>query len=259
MARSKKQQPATEATPKPELKGSLFPSLLKKEAVLAAAIGAAATVAVGLIPLLVSRHESSPKSVLDGLFAKTDQIEVLDDDENDRRLAEWFARTNSKLRMVTIDGGTWLLTGNITGILKDKAKTLDAFELLLFNNYGPLGEFHDQRIVQQVLPPQAQELYRHNYSQYLSWYPQVAGTKSGFATYLYDEYPWARFTIFDDVAVSFVLVPTLREGVKGCPKLFSKDKAVVDCFIRVFEGMKGRAIPYRDADQLRTATEARKK
>jgi len=156
------------------------------------------------------------------------RVRVVPQSDNHLLLNQSFSNAKSKIRIVTELGNTWLLSENYQSFNDAINRRLDISVLMFdFTNIelrnmarysSQKGEGKQGYTSDEVL--RGLEDYRRLLQQ---------GAKIDFGSY--NTYPWIRFTIFDDTAVSFVLRPMLNMS-RPFP-LYSTDPVV----IKMFEGI----------------------
>lgn len=120
--------------------------------------------------------------------------------ENDALLDQWFGRAKRNIRIVTLDGSSFISTHH------DRLKTAmrhGSVQMLMVDykdaNLHALVQFAMERSQQ---PIKSSASYARQLNQYAQDYFHPT---NNFSVGVYRSYPWIRFTIFDDSAVSFIL------------------------------------------------------
>lgn len=177
---------------------------------------------------------SIPLSII---FGKTienkERVQLIPKSENIIKLNKSFDNSKSKIRIVTELGNTWLLSENYQSIISALNRKIDV-EILTFDftnqELRQLARYSSQKGEGKggYTPDEVLRGFK-DYKNLLVKYPNLT-------IYPYREYPWVRFTLFDDSAVSFVLRPMLN--ISKPKPFFSTDPLIIKMFEAIYKNFK---------------------
>lgn len=173
------------------------------------------------------------------------RVKIIQKSDNNLLLNQAFANSKSEVKIVTELGNTWLLGDNyqaFKGVIDRKLK----ITVLMFDftnvELRDLARYSSQKGEgKQGYTPDEVIRGLETYSQLLS-----GGAMVNFGSY--SQYPWVRFTIFDDTAVSFVLRPVLN--LSRPQPFYSTDPVIVKMFEGIYKEFEKKAEMYRSATEL---------
>ncbi|MBS0156559.1 MAG: hypothetical protein JSS38_18400 [Nitrospira sp.] len=142
-----------------------------------------------------------------------------------------------KIKIVTLRG-EWLLGEQRTFFLK----ALRNVSVELF-----MPDFKDDRLYNIVQDAIGRDdhgtLPQSTYAQTLLVFGDQIKDSKDFKIGVTGTFPWTRFTIFDDKAVSFVLTPGISGG-PSIPSFFTEDPSLVKVFIDLYDKIKTDSKPF---------------
>lgn len=173
------------------------------------------------------------------------RVRVVDKSDNNLLLNNSFNNAKSQIRIVTELGNTWLLSDNYQAFRDASDRKLNINILMLdFTNHDVrnLARYSSQKGEgKQGYTPE--EVIR-GLEEYSKLMRSGVGVKLG----SYTEFPWVRFTIFDDSAVSFVLRPMLN--ISRPQPMYSTDPVIVKMFEGIYREFEKSATIYAKAEDL---------
>ncbi len=158
------------------------------------------------------------------------RVDLIPDNENLEKLRNEFNIAQFNIKIVTIDGGTWIQP-SLSLDFRNATKRVPVTILMM--------NFSDKNIKDiwnsAMITNGTSAWDDIHYLRSLSFYKEIMNnSKSKLTIGLYNIYPWTRFTIFDDKAVSFIMSPLMKGDYT--PKYFSRDPEIIKCFEAIYQG-----------------------
>lgn len=161
-----------------------------------------------------------------------------------RRNSELFLKARESIKIVTVHGGSWIRSIELQEDFIAAVERVDKVELLVVDPAGTAfdalsssrirgleREFGYQRLSKETFKD-AFDFYRSMIQQ-----PKFKGKLS---LYYYTAYPWIRFSIYDNMHSTFVIVPFLKPGVDA-NVYYTDDAWAIECLDRIFESFKAQS------------------
>lgn len=208
----------------------------KRQAPLITAIATLIIISITIVSVVFYKSDVKKQkyanSYVATLFGVNDnnqpRANIVDAVKNISTLNESFEKSRSTITIVTELGNTWILGSNYQSFKSalDRNVKINVF-LTDFSNpeMSKIARYSTQK-GEGKQGYTSDELIRG-----LEAYAKLAKNNSNLSIYYYDDYPWVRFTIFDDSAVSFVLRPMLN--ISKPQPMYSTDPVI----IKMFEGV----------------------
>jgi hypothetical protein len=147
--------------------------------------------------------------------------------ENELLLNEQFNRAQRSIKIVTLRGN-WLF-GNQETYFNKAVRNVNVEVLML--------DYKDDELYKMVQDAVSRDgqgvLPQARYAESLVQFSKLFRESKGFTVGVTRDYPWTRFTIFDDRAVSFILTPTISGG-PSAQAFFTDDPALVKTFLDIY-------------------------
>lgn len=150
--------------------------------------------------------------------------------KNNEQLRRSITGAQKSIKIVTINGQSWIKSNFFADFEQASRRIPVTLMLLDFTDSNAVETFNDamrEYSGESIFP---EEQFRDNFMDYV----KKLHPESHLTLGLYREYPWARFTIFDDRAVSFIVTPLVESG-DSVNRYYSEDPFVVRCFERIFD------------------------
>jgi len=158
-----------------------------------------------------------------------DRVRNVPRKENTGLLRQWLANSQKSVKIVTINGSSWIKPDLMTAFEQATARMPVTLMLLDYTDKKSMDVWNDA-MNEYGESVWTKEQFNDNFLSYA----KLLQPKNHLRVGLYREYPWSRFTIFDDRAVSFIVTPVVEAG-DSVLTYFSEDPFVVRCFEQIFE------------------------
>jgi hypothetical protein len=170
-----------------------------------------------------------------GRVGGSNRVRNVPRDENTKLLREWVANSQKSIKIVTINGSSWIKPNLMATFEEATARVPVTLMLLDYSDTDSRELFNEaMRQYGESIWPKKQ------FEENLLEYSELLKPGNQLTVGLYQDYPWTRFTIFDDRAVSFIVTPAVEAG-DSVLTYYSEDPYIVQCFGSVFEKIKENA------------------
>lgn len=180
-------------------------------------------------------------------FGKNEQgyrVHHVPRNENTKLLSGWFSKSQKSIKIFAANGSSWLMPDHKEQ-LNSASKRVSVTILLIDGSHeDALATWNDA-----MTEYGESVLTKNEFMQYVKWYSQFMTNENKFTLGLHREYPWTRFTIFDDRAVSFIITPGVVGGNRAIT-YFSENKYVVDSFMKLFEKIKNDSTIFKNGKEI---------
>lgn len=211
------------------------------------------SVIAGALSILSSlyppQHKQASALKLITIFGQNEEgnprVRLIEKSDNNLLLNDSFSGSKQRIRIVTELGNTWLLGDNYQAF-KDAINRKIEIKVLMFNFTNK--ELRDLARYSSQKGEGKQGYTSEEVMRGLTAYRELldAGAKVTFGTYT--EFPWVRFTIFDDNAVSFVIRPMLN--ISRPQPMYSTDPVIVKMFEGIYNQFERTATIYKTPKEL---------
>lgn len=188
-------------------------------------------------------------SYLTLLFGATEdgapRVTTIDAARNISVLNEAFSKSKSSIKIVTELGNTWLLGSNYQALKSSLDRSVKISILIM--------DFNDRESVNLARYSTQKGEGKQGYTpdeviRNLEIYATLVKSKAPINLSAYNEYPWVRFTLFDDSAVSFVLRPMLN--ISRPQPMYSTDPLIIKMFEGIFNKLEKSSRKYNTVEDI---------